>query len=168
MTANILPNTLALEGVLDEEVNLDHLFEFLNQLKTRGLTPPVSLDFSKVPYANSSGIVTWLKFTRDAKICFKYVNAPVWLVNRFNMVKGYFPHDSFVDSFCVPYYAPKTQESCTFTLRLGKDIPILNDYSNFKIPNRIVDGKEYEIDFMPEKYLSFVVDNFSSFKEKIK
>ena len=168
MNANILPNTLSFEGVLDEEVTLDQLLVYLGQLKSSGLTPPVNLDFSKVSYANSTGIVTWLKFTREAKLCFKYVNAPVWLVNQFNMVKGYFEFGSFVESMHVPYFAPKTQDSRVFNLTVGKDFPLLADYSNVTIPNRKADGRDYEIDFTPERYLSFISENLPNFKEKLK
>ena len=63
MKAAVLPNTLAFDGILDEVSSFNHLVEAFEKLKQTGIKPPVNLDFSKVSYANSAGIVTWLKFT---------------------------------------------------------------------------------------------------------
>lgn len=168
MKAQLLPNTLAFEGILDEETKIGDLIAAFNQLKKSGIKPPVNLDFSKVNYANSAGIVIWLKFSHEAAIPFKYVNAPVWLVNQFNMIRDYFENGSFVETIDAPYFAPKTQDSRVFTLRIGKDVPLKDDYNGFTLPNRSADGKNYEIDFSPERYFSFISENLELFKEKIK
>ncbi len=168
MKAAVLPNTLAFDGILDEVSSFNHLVEAFEKLKQTGMKPPVNLDFSKVSYANSAGIVTWLKFTQAAKISFKYINAPIWLVNQFNMIRDYFQNGSYAESIEAPYFSPATQESRAFTLQLGKDIPLLNDYTNFVMPNRNVSGRVYEIDFSPELYFSFISENYSMFKELLK
>ncbi|MGZ3722000.1 MAG: hypothetical protein ACXVA9_03655 [Bdellovibrionales bacterium] len=168
MKAHVLPNTLVFDGILDEETSMDELIGAFEKLKKAGITPPVSLDFSKVTYANSAGIVVWLKFSRHAATAFKYVNAPVWLVNQFNMINNYFEGGSFVQSLQVPYYAPKTQDSRVFTLELGKDIPLKENYTGLALPNRQFDGKLYEIDISPERYFHFISENFPKFKEMLK
>lgn len=168
MSVTVLPNTLVFEDVLDERVSVKELNDVHAKLTSGGFHPPIILDFSKVPYANSSGIVVWLRFLSEVKSEFKYVNTPIWLVNQFNMIDGHFVNESFVESFQAPFYAPATRDSEALTLVLGKDLPVLSDYGGFTFPNRIVDGKEFEIDFSPERYLSFISDNFEVFRRKIR
>lgn len=168
MKIHVLPNTIAFEGVLDEGVAIEKLEAPLMKLKKEKNAQAVAVDFSKVSYANSAGIVVWLKAIYGAGVAIKYVNAPVWLVNQFNMIRGYFENGSFVESILAPYYAPKTQDSRNFTLKIGQDVPVLEDYSGFKLSNRVDDGKSYEIDFDPEQFFSFVAENFKTFKEKLK
>ena len=168
MRVSVLPNTLMFEGVLSEETSLNDLIAGLEGLKKGGVKPPVTLDFSNVTRANSAGIVTWLKFLKSANTPFKYVNAPVWLVRQFNMIKGYFTGDSYVESFQVPMYCPEVQFSKVVTVRLGKEVPILASYANFKFPNQVIEGKTYEIDFDPEQYLSFIAENAMNFKKVLR
>ena len=109
MNARVLSNTLIFEGVLDEQTLPETLTDALNKLRSSGLKSPVTVDFSSVKYANSTGIVTWLKFTVEANVAFKYVKAPIWLVNQFNSIKDYLENGSFVESLDVPFFAPKTR-----------------------------------------------------------
>lgn len=168
MKVSTLPNTLVFSGILDEETSLDDLCASLKMIEASGAKGPICIDLSSVTYANSAGVVVWLKFAHQSQVPFKYVNAPVWLVNQFNTVRGYFDNGSFVETLNAPYFSPKSQDSRVFTLQLGKDIPILDDYSSFNVPNRVSDGKNYEIDFAPERYFSFISENFQTFKENIK
>jgi len=168
MKVSVLPNTLMFEGILDEETVPGDLTAAHSKLTSAGISPPVTVDFSRVEYANSIGVVVWLKFTIESSLSFKYVNVPVWLVNQFNMIKGYFENGSFVETVQLPFFCPKTQESRAFTMQLGKEIPILADYSNLKLSMMRFDGKEYELDVNPERYFSFISENFELFKEKIK
>jgi ABC-type transporter Mla MlaB component len=168
MKSSVLPNTIIFEGVLDEETKMPELMAAYEKLKAAGVSPPVTLDFSQVTYANSTGIVVWLKFMQEVKTVFKYVNAPVWLVSQFNSIRGFLDHNSFVESFQAPYFAPKSQDSKAICLAIGKDVPVLKDYSEFNFANRAIQGKVYEIDFDPTQYLSFIADNFEAFKENIK
>jgi hypothetical protein len=167
MNVTVLPNSLIFDGILDEETSLDVLLGGFEKLKKAGMNPPVNLDFSKVTYANSAGVVIWLKFIHQSGVPFKYVNAPVWLVNQFNMISDYFGNGSFVESIDAPFFAPKSQESRVFTLKLGTDVPVLDDYTTLRIPNKTADGKIFEIDFTPERYLSFISENYEMFKEKL-
>jgi hypothetical protein len=168
LKANVLPNTLLFEGILDEQTSEDHLRETLEKVKKAGIKPPLNLDFSKVTYANSAGVVIWLKFANKSGIAFKYINAPVWLVNQFNMISDYFVNQSFVETLSAPYFAPKSQDSIVFTLKVGKDIPILENYADFKMPNRAAEGKVYEIDFDPGRYFSFISENYQLFKTSVR
>lgn len=168
MKISVLPNTLVFEGIMDEETSITDLNTAMTKLTSGGVKPPVTVDFSAVPYANSIAVVVWLKFIIAAKVMFKYVNAPVWLVNQFNMIGGYFESASFVESLQTPFFCPKTQESRSITIHLGKDIPILKDYTGFEFPVIELEGKEYEMDVSPPRYFSFISENYDLFKAKFK
>lgn len=168
MRASVLPNTMVFEGVLDEETSGDHLMSAYEQLKKSNPKPPIILDFSKVTRANSAGLVTWLKFLQTIHTKVKYVNTPVWLVGQFNMIKGYFTNGSYVESLQIPLYSPNVQFSKIITIRLGKDVPILADYTDFKLPNQMIEGQEYEADFDPAQYFSFISEHLENFRENIK
>ncbi|MGE0763913.1 MAG: hypothetical protein AB7N80_11595 [Bdellovibrionales bacterium] len=164
MRVNILPQSMVFEGVLDENTSLDDLNAAFAKLKAANPKGVITLDLSKVARANSSGILTWLKFLKNSNYPFKYVNSPVWLVSQFNMISGYFEGGSFVESFQAPYYAPQSQSSKSFNLIIGRDVPLQQDYSNFSFKNRTVNGEEFEIDFEPEQYFQFIAVNYENFK----
>lgn len=168
MKINILANALAFEGVLDEESSLKDLLAAFETVKANGFTPPLALSFAKVTRGNSAGIVTWLKFMKQIQTPVKYRDTPVWLVGQFNMIKGYFENSSYVESFQAPYYCENGQHSKVVTLVIGKDLPILDDYSRYVFPHLQIDGKEYEIDFDPAQFLSFIGENHASFRENLK
>jgi hypothetical protein len=166
--ANVLPNTLSFEGVLDEQTSEDSLLAILEEVKRNGLKPPLIIDLSKVSYANSRGGLVWLKFGRAAGVPLKYVNAPVWLINQFNMITDYFINGSFVETMMAPYFAPQTGDSRSFMLKVGVDFPLMADYSDFTMPNRNENGKIFEPDFEPARYFHFITNNFKKFKEACK
>lgn len=164
MRVNVLPNTMIFEGVLDENTSLTDIMDAFTKLKNAGAKAPITLDFSKVVRANSSGILIWLKFLKATNFQFKYVNAPVWLVGQFNMISGYFESGSFVESFQAPYFAPKSQASQHFKIIIGNEIKLQQAYSDSDLPKRVVNGEEYEIDFDPQQYFHFIVENYNNFK----
>lgn len=168
MRVSVLPNTLIFEGTLSEDSSPTELASALAKLEQLGIKDAVSLDFSKVSRANSAGIVIWLKFLKTLKHPVKYVNAPVWLVGQFNMIKGYFDNGGFVESFQAPIFCPANEYSKVVTFQVGKEVPILKSFDDFRLPNRMIDGQEYEMDFDPGQYLSFISENYEVFKDKIK
>lgn len=171
MRINLEPNTMIFEGLLDENTSLVELKESLkklSELAVKSAYPlPVVVDFSKVVRANSSGILTWLRFLQSSSTQFKYVNAPTWLVGQFNIVSGYFENGSFVYSFYVPFYAPKTRSSKNLLMTVGVDIQIQTEYASVSIPSRMIDGDMFEIDFEPNRYFSFIKENYKNFKKEI-
>lgn len=168
MRIKVLSKLLYCEGNLDESTSPAQLNSSLLQIITTEGEGPIIADLSNVSRANSSGVLTWLKFIRGANLQFKYVNAPVWLVGQFNIVTGYFEHHSFVESFFAPYYSESTRSSKNLLLKIGTDFLIQQQYpSTFKFPVRIVDDLEYEIDFDPGRYLKFIEKNYENFKKYI-
>jgi hypothetical protein len=161
-------NTLMFDGIFDETVTQDDIHNAFNSLEEAKTKSPITVDFSKVPYANSSGVVVWLKAIHKIGQALRYVNAPIWLVNQFNILNGYFENGSYVESIHAPYFSKKTQDSKIFTLTLKKDVPILKDYADFEVPNRSDGDKTYECDFVPEQYFFFITENYAIFSEKLK
>ena len=164
----ISPNTLTFENVLQEETRIEDLAVSLKTLKNQGIKPPLVLDLSKVERANSAGILVWLKFLMMIDIPYKYVQCPTWLVSQFNMIAGYFVNGGFVESIQAPFYNPENEFSKIITLKLGIDVPIQENYHEFKMPKRMIEGNEYEPDFDPNRYFSFIAKNFKQFKASIK
>lgn len=164
MKVVVLPDSLVFEGVLDEETLPADLSAALSKLVAAGSKATVKLDLSKVSYCNSAGIMVWIRFLRASNMKFQYINAPIWLINQFNMIGEVLINGSFVSSFQAPYFCTETQESRSLTLELGKDLPVMQDYSSYTATNRIIEGKEYEPDYNPPRYFHFIAENFAQFK----
>lgn len=164
MKIDVLQNALTFEGLLDEETSISDLLVAHGKLMGSGGKPPIALDFSKVLYGNSAGIIIWIRYMREVKVAFNYINTPIWLIGQINMIKDFLANGSVVSSFQAPFFAPSSQESRAFVLEVGKDIPALKDYSDFKVPSRTFQGKEYENDFVPQRYLAFIAENYEQFK----
>jgi ABC-type transporter Mla MlaB component len=163
MILNTLPNTMIFEGVLDENTLLSDLESALSKISGVSKGNYINVDLSKVHRANSSGILVWLKFLNRAGYRFKYINAPVWLVEQFNIISGYFAKGSVVESFQAPFYSPKSQKSINVNLMIGKDVPLLRDYRNYSVPSREFNGETYEADFAPAQYFNFLSLNYDNF-----
>ena len=164
MKATVVPGSLVFEGVLDEETLQADLTAAFNKVISEGAKPPLKVDFSKVSYCNSAGIIVWIRFLREVKVPFHYVNAPIWLINQFNMIRDALTNGSFVTSFQAPYYCQKTQESRNVLLEVGKDVPLQKDYSTYKAAHRVIDGKDYEPDYNPQRYFYFISEHLQSFQ----
>lgn len=168
MKATTGTNALIFEGQLDEMTSISHLVEAFEAIKRQGFKEPLILDLSNVSRGNSAGILTWLRFLKQIKTKSKYVNAPLWLVGQFNMITGYFEAESYVEGFQAPLFDPVSETSKVVTLKVGLDVPVLESYSDFSMNNTKIDGVEYEVDFVPEQYFSFISENFQIFKNQIK
>ncbi len=165
MKVTTLPGQMNFEGVLDERSDFALVEQSFSKLKSENQGKPITVDFSKVTRGNSSGIMKWLQFLDKVKYCFRYVGAPVWLVNQFNAISGYFAGGSYPYSIQAPFFCEATETSMDFTLILGKDLEIRSDYTGFQIPDVVVDGQEFQIDFEPEYYFQFITANYEYFKK---
>jgi len=156
-------NALIFEGILNENTNPEELKAAVQKIDSN--TPQViSLDFSKVVRANSSGIVLWLRLVKSIHFPFKYVGVPVWLVEQFNMISGYLSDASFVESIEVPFFCPETEDTHNELFMVGKDIPLLKNYADFRLPDLKRGSQIYEMDCDPKTYFRFLAENFESFK----
>lgn len=162
MDLKVEGHTLRFSGVLDETTDMEQARQAIIALgASQG--PEVYLDLSEVRRANSCGILSWLRLLRDVNLSFVYVNAPVWLIAQFNMISEFFVGRVRVESIQAPFYCPADDSSLSLTLFVGEDIPVRDDYEDFQFANRAIDGKEYEPDFDPAEYFSFIAANFQRF-----
>jgi hypothetical protein len=168
MKVNIVDGRFIFEGVMDEGFSPSALEQALQAALEGRLAPPFALDFSQVSRANSNGILIFLRFLAKAEHQFKYVNAPEWLVNQFNLISGYFVNNSYVESLFAPYFSAKNGKYIQKLLVIGKDIPLLEDYSKMALPELEIDGLNFEIDFYPEQYFQFISENLESFLKSFK
>lgn len=155
--ANLLPDTIQFNGELNEFSKPDAFSKIFDQLgQVRGEIKGAKLDFSQVTRANSSGIVIWLRFFEKIEDHFNYVNTPVWLVNQFNMISDFLGKSSIVSDFQAPFFCEATEGSLNLKFFPGDDLPLLETYRDYDVPNRIIDGKEFEPDFEPSAYFDFL------------
>jgi hypothetical protein len=165
MDVTVSGERIEFSGYLNEKSNMDLVKTALEgasaTAQSRGQR--VTLDFSKVSKANSCGILTYLKTLIALKIPVTYVNAPIWLVEQFNALDDFFVGDILVTSIFAQFYSPQTDESFVLLQELGKDLPILSDYSSFEINPKSPEGHELEPDYEPELYYFFIAKRHTAF-----
>jgi ABC-type transporter Mla MlaB component len=159
---------LKLEGSLDESISTELFQKVIEELKTQASGEAIPLDFSKVLRANSAGILTFLRVLKGANLRFKYINTPVWLVEQFSMINQFLENSSYVESLQVPYFCEDDDSEELLTFELGKEIPLLESYSDFELESRMINNKEYEPDVSPERYFAFIAQQLPAFKQGLK
>src|ERR1700679_1102075 len=92
---------LTLKGAIDEDANF-------SQGPVTGSA--VIVDLGAVTAINSVGIREWIKWTKTLPAGCKLTvrNCPKIIVDQINMVLGFLPAGSRVESFFVPYYSEAT------------------------------------------------------------
>lgn len=166
MQPTLLPNMICFEGDLDETVIIDDIVKaFDDFLENNSESTHISVDFSKVLYANSSGIIFWIKFLDKKNYSIKYVNCPLWLVNQFNMIMGFLNNNSFVESLQIPFFSETNNKSLSVLYYLKKDIPLLKSYSDFNLENKEIEGISFEPDIVEKQYFDFISKNIDTFQK---
>ncbi|NBO38404.1 hypothetical protein EBU99_07450 [bacterium] len=149
---------VSLDGVLNEHVDLQSVEATI--LEASASAPAeggqVLLDLSKVQRANSSGLLQWLRMTKRLKCPLRYVKAPVWLVEQFNMIDEFFDGEISVESIYAHFYCPETDSSETHLLQIEKDVPLLDNFREFRLMVKSSDGGELEPDFDERSYFHFI------------
>jgi ABC-type transporter Mla MlaB component len=154
MHASILNNTLHLSGTLNEDTDFHVLQKKISTLPSRSF----SVNLKQVERANSCGIIAWFKMVRELQLRVSYVEAPIWLIEQLNM-NPFFLKGCSVKSFYAPFYDTASNEHEILLLELGKDVPYLNDFSNFEIDPAELGRPELEADFDSEEYFQFISAN---------
>lgn len=134
---------------IDENSKFDNILSPINE----GTVKELTLDCSKLQYMNSAGIRSFIDFVEyvTKKGCSViYTQCSTILVSQFNMVKGFFPANTSVESFYCPYFNPATDEEkqiLVFSKDVkGNEAPEVTDS----------DGNELEFDGFKEKYFQFL------------
>jgi len=86
---------------------------------------------------------------------FIYIKVPRWLVEQFN-ISDFLNENCSVQSIEANFYCPQNDTHENVVLILNKDIPILEDYNDFKLVLKNKDGLDLEMDFEPSEYFYFI------------
>ncbi len=151
-------------GVLSENSIVDELVSAILTLQKRNPQVVLEFDLLELQSANSMGLLTWQRGLKKVELPIIYSRVPYWLINYFSIING-FPQEKlfFVKSFFVPYYS-ETKNDGTQSLKfVGSDIILeTKDYSKLA-ENMMIDGVEYEPDFISSKVEKFFNDNQAKF-----
>ena len=147
---------LSIEGDLDEGVTASEVEALLGAGRQSVRDSELKLDLSGVVHANSLGIRAWLTGFRKSRGPYCYVRMPVWLVAQCNMISEFMAGEVRVDSLFAPFYCVQSGETIERLLVVGKDVPLLEDYSSFDFPFVSADNKVYEPDFDAAEHFGFL------------
>lgn len=156
-TQKIEGDTLILnfEGAIDE----DATFPAVEPDKYAKMV----LDLNGISAINSVGIREWMEWIKPiaAKLSIRLKNCPKAMVFQFNMVEGFLPQGSVVESFYVPFYCEKCDKEENALFVVGKDIVVeggtpkvkFDPKSQLKCTNA---DCELEMDVTEAKYFQFL------------
>lgn len=131
-------------GDLNESGTVEYFEQTISPLLKGGT---VRLDFSHVPRSNSTGIKYFFRYLNETKPDVLFVRVPFWLLEQFCMVKGLLDDGRKVHSLLLPFYSESTEKEVVQEVVFDKDIPVLDDYSDYKLDPLIIDGEEYHAEF---------------------
>ena len=146
-----------LEGstlVLDVKGNVDEDANFTPP--DLGSSTTVALDLHEVTAINSVGIREWIKWvkTMPASVKLSVRRCPKIIVDQINMVAGFLPAGTVVESFYVPYYADASGNEKMVLFNNG------NEFKNGEVfpPGEVKDdaGEVMEMDVIEAKYFKFL------------
>ena len=121
-----------------------------------GSTAAVIWDLEKVTAINSVGIREWIKWVKGypASLKMSVRRCPKIIVDQINMVAGFLPTGTTVQSFFVPYYADGSGNEKMVLFENGKE------YGSGKLnpPVEVKDetGEVMEMDVIEAKYFKFL------------
>lgn len=136
--------SVQLSGRIDEDAH----FEAILQISSARII----FDFDHVTLINSCGVREWINLISSliSKSKIIYQNCPQILVEQMNMVQGFLPPGTSIESFYAPYFDPK----------LDKEVKILintNEIHEFKAPiKKSEQGNELEFDALEAQYFNFL------------
>lgn len=98
LTINNGVASVKLAGRMDEDMDLE---------KIKAVSEPqVNFDFKEVESINSCGIRDWINFLGEIPKSHGiiYKNCPQVIIEQMNMVKGFLPSNSKIESFFAPFF----------------------------------------------------------------
>lgn len=154
MDFSIAKRTEGSELIFDIKGNVDEDASF---------TPPdigsntlVTLDLEKVSAINSVGIREWIKWIKafPPSVRLTVRRCPKIIVDQINMVAGFLPQGTVIQSFYVPYYSDASGSEKMVLFENGKEF---RDGELFP-PSDVKDesGETMEMDVIEAKYFKFL------------
>jgi anti-anti-sigma regulatory factor len=106
---------LELSGHLDESVEFPDV--------TLRLSQRVIIDCKTVSHINSYAAQMWSKWMKDKdpRQQFVFRNIPPRIVNKFNLIDGFLPSESTIESFYVPYECDNCEHEELVLAERGRD-----------------------------------------------
>lgn len=139
---------LELKGGVDEDANFT--------APDLGGQSNVVIDLSGVTAINSVGIREWIKWTKTipSSVKLSVRKCPKIIVDQINMVAGFLPQGTTVESFFVPYYADSSGNEKMVLFENGKEFKGEEVF----LPSEVKDesGELMEMDVIEAKYFKFL------------
>src|SRR4051794_22391489 len=122
------PNqTIVITGALDEVADLSTL-----KVQPR---PDIHMDLAGLTAINSTGIrifKNWV-YTLPCKTILVY-NCPKVFVDQLNMIAGFLPAHSKIESFFVPFFDEDTDEEMNVLMKRGEAYSVENGVPTYQLP----------------------------------
>ncbi len=141
--------TLTINGNIDE----DAVFP---EIQLSG--GDVYIDMSNVKAVNSVGIRSWLKWITPLSEANQFIfkNCPKSVVLQMNMVEGFLPKTSRVESLFVPFYSEDQDEEKDAHFFVGKDVVVDGGNLVVNFDSSSLGGEDWEMDVNENKYFKFL------------
>lgn len=115
----------------------------------------IEFNLSGLKSINSTGIREWIKYSQSlAGSTITFVNCPKVFIDQVNMVQGFIPNGSKINSFFVPYYNEDNDTEKNVLFTFGQEF----SDAFVKPPTDVKDdsGAAMEIDIIEAKYFKFI------------
>jgi anti-anti-sigma regulatory factor len=138
--------------IISGDMNEDAAYE--GQILALG--QPIVLDMEGVTSINSVGIREWIKWIKSLpeNVPLSVRKAPKIIVDQINMISGFLPPGTAIESFFVPYFSEATNNERMILFTKGKEY----EGANVTAPEDIIDdsGNPMEMDVIAAKYFKFL------------
>lgn len=138
-------NEVQLSGIMDEDMDLSSVSNLLEGT--------IVFDFKEVSSINSCGIRDWISFISPLSQKIVYRNCPKIIIEQMNMVKGFLPEGSSIESFYAPFFCESCENEELVLLTPDK-IEARKAPTNIKCSNCGAEGMEF--DALPQQYFHFL------------
>jgi len=138
---------IELHGVIDE------FFSLPEGLIEEGFNHIFDLD--RLESINSTGIREWIRFHQKfPNISFHFRRCPKFFIDQVNMVKGFLPQNSVIQSFYVPYFNESSDAEKKVLYESGKEFK----GAELRHPDLVLDENNLpmELDVVEARYFKFL------------
>lgn len=122
-----------------------------------------AIDMGGVTHINSTGIKHWVTWHTAVQFespnaNFIFMNCPKCIIDQINMVQGFLPQRSIIESFRVPYYCETCQKDLSISLIRGKNFKEASGGKILDVPKQNCSREDcaMEPDVVEKKYFAFL------------
>ncbi len=156
LDSQAVDQTLYLSGDVDEHADF-------NQIKIVS-TAPLTIDLAQVHHVNSMGVrlwVNWVKTLPKVASAIRFRNCPRVVVQQLNVLKGFLPGNSLIDSLMVPFYCQNCEQESEYLAKRGEDYLEKNADQDAHVKMQLdrpcpTCGEIESADIIPENYFKFL------------